>query len=75
MKIRFTRQWSCSPRGEPEQVFEAGDYEVPSEISPYLADRALRSGRAHRVDDKEATSLKSPARRARRAPENKVAVD
>lgn len=65
-KIRLDREWACSPLGASEIKFSAGTYSVPDEMSEYLADRCLRSGRGHIADDE-------PIQQARKrgAPRNK----
>ncbi|HLF12789.1 MAG TPA: hypothetical protein VJA26_16415 [Gammaproteobacteria bacterium] len=74
-KIKLSRLWECSPRGDVLVSFSAGEYVVPDDMSDYLAQRCLRSGIGKIIDD-EPEQNKQPraANKMRRAaPENKAA--
>lgn len=66
-KIKLNREWGCTPLGGAPVSFAAGVYSVPEQMSDFLADRCLRAGRGHLVNDDEPI-VKSKGR----APENKL---
>ena len=74
-RIRISREWGCSPLGGQAVTFAAGEYHVPDEISDFLAQRCLRSGRAILLDDDadiEPPRKVAPTNKMRgKAPENK----
>jgi hypothetical protein len=68
-KIKLNREWGCSPLGGAAVSFAPGTYSVPEQMSDFLADRCLRSGRGQLVnDEQEPQRQKSKGR----APENKL---
>lgn len=69
-KIRLNREWGCTPLGGAPVSFAPGVYSVPEQMSDFLADRCLRSGRGHLVNDESRPAVKNKGR----APENKSAA-
>jgi hypothetical protein len=68
-KIKITgRDWaSCSSVGGPIVTFKPGVYSVPDQMSEFLAQRCVRSGRGHIEEDAPKQKMRG------RAPENKAA--
>lgn len=55
MKYRIrvgARGWGCSPLGGSAVHFQPGDYDVPEQMSEFLAGRCIRSGRGMRLKEK-----------------------
>lgn len=70
-KIKLYREWGCTPLGGKAVSFAPGVYSVPEQMSAFLADRCLRSGRGQKLE--EPASGETAARRSKgAAPENKL---
>lgn len=72
-KIKVSREWTCSPPNGPTRVFAAGIYEVPDQMSDYLAQRCLRSGLGKLVSDEKPAAQERAA--LMRAPRNKARAE
>ncbi len=79
-KIKLNREWGCTPLGGAPVSFAPGVYSVPEQMSDFLADRCLRSGRGQLVNDEQRYVVGNdgpevfvPKGKAKgRAPENKL---
>lgn len=66
-RIRVSREWSCSPPGQEMVTFPPGTYDVPGDMTEYLARRCLHSGRGILLEEEPPQREHKP-RRASRSP-------